>query len=117
MVGLIEGWLRTFDDIDSAIAVLEKFDVPCAPVLSVEETVNHPHHIERGTVRTINDPLAGSFKIPGHPIKTSDYPSEGTYSAPILGQHNSDILKNILGKSDEEIDQLGREGITCEGDT
>ncbi len=117
VVGLIEGWLQTFGDIDSAIAVLEKFDVPCAPVLSVEETVNHPHHVERGTVRTINDPLAGSFKIPGHPIKTSDYPSEGTYSAPILGQHNSDILKNILGKSEEEIEQLGKEGITCEGDT
>ena len=97
--------------------VLEKYDVPCAPVLSVEETIKHPHLIERGTVRTITDPLAGSFQIPGHPIKTSSYPAESDFTAPTLGQHNSEILKSLLEKTEDEIAELGNAGILCEGDT
>ena len=117
VVALIEEWLKTFKDVDSALARLEEFDVPCAPVLSVEETVNHPHLIERGTVRTIDDPIAGRFKIPGHPIKTSGYPADGNYVAPTLGQHNAEILKTILDKSDEEIVKLEEKGVICSSDT
>lgn len=117
VIELIEGWLKEFPDVNSALEVLEKYDVPCAPVLSVEETIKHPHLIERGTVRTITDPLAGSFQIPGHPIKTSSYPAESDFTAPTLGQHNSEILKSLLGKTEDEIVELGNAGILCEGDT
>ena len=117
VIALIEAWLKTFGSVDEALAVLEKFDVPCAPVLSVEDTVNHPHLIERGTVRTIEDPIAGTFKIPGHPIKTSGYSAEGDFVAPTLGQHNSEILETILGKSTQEIADLAKKGVTSSSDT
>ena len=113
VVELIENWLSNFPDTESAISVLEKFDVPCAPVLSVEETVNHPHHVARGTVRTITDPIAGEFKIPGHPIKTSEYSDQNEYQAPTLGQHNKELVLS-LGKSPVEYERMIKAGILKE---
>ena len=111
VIELLESWLDGFPDVGSAIKQLESFGVPCAPVLSVEETVNHPHFIERGTVRTINDPIAGEFAIPGMPIKTSVYPANNDFVAPTLGQNNSEILQTILGKTEEEISSLASKGV------
>ncbi len=71
----------------------------------------YPHFIERGTVRTINDPIAGEFAIPGMPIKTSVYPANNDFVAPTLGQNNSEILQTILGKTEEEISSLASKGV------
>ena len=111
VVAVIEGWLQTFPDVDAAIAALDRHEVPCAPVLSVAETVEHPHHRQRGTVRTIVDRIAGEFQIPGMPIKTSDYPANNAYDAPLLGEHNHEVLATVLGKSDSEIAALGAAGV------
>lgn len=112
VVALIENWLAGFPDVDSAIAQLDSCGVPCAPVLSVAETVRHPHHRERGTVRVIKDRLAGEFAIPGMPIKVSDYPANvDTYVAPLLGEHNTEVLTSILGKSAADIERLTSAGV------
>ncbi len=115
VIALIERWLRTFPDVASAVAHLERYNVPCAPILSIEETVNHPHLIERGTVRTINDPIAGEFKIPGMPIKTSGYPADLPYVAPLLGEHNAEVLQRLLGKSASDIEALVAAGVLRSG--
>ncbi|MBQ0720425.1 MAG: CoA transferase [Gammaproteobacteria bacterium] len=116
VVKIIEGWLATFADVHSAVAKLEAHGIPCAPVLSVEETLSHPHLVERGTVRTVNDRLAGEFQIPGMPIKTSAYPAEPDYRAPTLGEHNREILSEVLKRSDAEIDALVTAGVLASGD-
>ena len=48
---IIEEWLATFPTRDDAMAALDKERVPCAPVLTVNEAVEHPHLNERKTVR------------------------------------------------------------------
>ncbi len=116
VIALIEGWLRTFPDVDSAIAKLEAHGVPCAPILSIEETVNHPHLVQRGTVRDVNDPVAGEFKIPGMPIRTSDYPHDADYVAPTLGEHNGEVLRELLGRDEAEIAALAAAGVLVSGD-
>lgn len=111
LIDLIEGWLKTFPDVDTAIARMEEFNVPCAPILSVAETVTHPHFVERGTIRTVNDKLAGEFAIPGHPIKFVGEEANKPYEAPTLGQHNTAVLRSVLGKSDGEIAALEKSGV------
>lgn len=111
VVLLVENWMATFPDVPSVIERLEAFDVPCAPVLSVEDTITHPHLLARGTVRSITDPIVGEFKIPGMPIKTSDYAANGDYVAPCLGEHNSEVLRTLLGKSDKDIKNLSDSGV------
>ena len=106
VIKLIEDWLATFPDRDSAIAKMHQHQVPAAPVLSIEETVNHPHLKARGTVRTIDDRIAGKFQIPGMPLKFSEFPEDLPLEAPTLGEHNGDILRELLGRSDQEIEEL-----------
>ncbi len=114
VVEMIEQWLASFADVGSAIAHLDAHDVPCAPILSVAETVTHPHLVGRGTVRSITDRLAGEFKIPGNPLRFSEFPQPLDIEAPTLGQHNRTVLSQLLAKSDAEIDALYAAGVLHE---
>ena len=116
VVKLIEEWLATFTDVHSAVTTLENHGIPCAPILSVEETLSYPHLVERGTVRTVDDRLAGEFQIPGMPIKSSAYPEEPDYRAPTLGEHNREILRDFLKRSDVEVDALVEAGVLASGE-
>ncbi len=114
VIALIEAWLATFPDVASALATIEAHGVPCAPVLSVAETLTHPHLVERGTVRTVRDPYAGEFQIPGMPIKTSGYPANCDWRAPTLGEHNRALLETLLGRSAAQVDALYEAGVLVE---
>jgi len=115
MIKLIEDWLATFPDRDSAVAHMQQNAVPAAPVLSIEETVNHPHLRARGTVRTIEDRFAGKFEIPGMPLRFSAFPKDLPLEAATLGQHNGEVLRDVLGRSDEEIEELRAANVLSEG--
>ncbi len=115
VVQIIEEWLQaTFPDIHSAVAHMEQFGVPVAPVLSVAETTQHPHLRERGTVRTIDDPIAGEFDIPGMPLRFSRFPDDLPLKAPTLGQQNEEILTKYLKRSPEEVQELREAGVLFE---
>lgn len=111
---IIETWLKSFSDVASAIAVLMEHDVPCAPVLSVADTLSDPHMRERGTVRTVEDPLHGPIDLPGNPVRWKNHPNNISLVAPTLGQHNEQLLRENLGKSNEEIAALRADGIVQE---
>lgn len=115
VIKLIEDWLQSFPDRDSAVARMHECQVPSAPVLSIEETMHHPHLRARRTVRTIEDRIAGQFDIPGMPLKFSAFPGDLALEAPTLGQHNEEVLHEILGRDAQEIAQLRKDGVLAEG--
>jgi crotonobetainyl-CoA:carnitine CoA-transferase CaiB-like acyl-CoA transferase len=106
VIELIETWLAGFASRDAAIAHLEAHGVPVAPVLEVGETLEHPHFKARGTVRTIHDPLAGEFAMPGNPIKFVGREAASPAPAPTLGEHNETVLTELLGRSADEVAAL-----------
>jgi len=81
-----------------------------APVLSVPEAMSHPHLIERETVRTVSDRAFGNVKIPGMPLRFSEYPEFLDLQASFLGEHNGEVLGG-LGYSDSDIQTLLDEGV------
>ncbi|HEY7247656.1 MAG TPA: CaiB/BaiF CoA-transferase family protein [Xanthobacteraceae bacterium] len=103
---IIEDWLQSFASRDDAIAALEVERVPCAPVLTLHEAMAHPHLRERGTARRVRDYALGEFDIPGMTAKFSRWTSPVPLSADRLGEHNEDILQNLLGLNDAEIRRL-----------
>ncbi|HEX4881419.1 MAG TPA: CoA transferase [Porticoccaceae bacterium] len=96
MIAIIEAWLQTLPSDAAALELLEKARIPCAPILSVPQAMAHPHLIERRTVREIEDRLLGKFKIPGMPLRFSKYEVDEDIQAPLLGEHNEEILKQLL---------------------
>jgi crotonobetainyl-CoA:carnitine CoA-transferase CaiB-like acyl-CoA transferase len=98
-------------DDEKSIDALRARRVPVAPILSVAEAMNHPHLIERGTVRTINDRILGEFQIPGFPLRFSKFPDELEFDAPFLGEHNEAVLTKYLGYSHENVRRLTHDGV------
>lgn len=96
MIAIIEAWLQTLPSDAAALELLEKARIPCAPILSVPQAMAHPHLIERRTVREIEDRLLGKFQIPGMPLRFSKYAVDESIQAPLLGEHNAEILKRLL---------------------
>ena len=103
---ITEAWLKTFPSVEAALEALDKERVPCAPILTVEQAMSHPHHRQRGTVRRVHDPIMGEFDIPGMPVKFRNWPDRTDVKASLLGQDNDDILRNLLGMSDSQISRL-----------
>lgn len=111
VVKQIEDWLASMPSDEAALAALRTKRVPVAPVLSVRQSMQHPHLIERGTVRTVQDPILGQFQIPGFPLRFSGFPDELEFDAPTLGQHNATVLSKYLGYSSDRIESLAEEGV------
>jgi CoA:oxalate CoA-transferase len=100
---IIEGWLATFPDRDSAVAALDRERVPCAPVLRLEEAIDHPHMRERRTVRRVKDRALGEFDLPGIPVKFSTWEERTDLKASRVGEDNESVLREMLNLSDGEI--------------
>lgn len=103
---ITEAWLKTFPSVEAALEALDKERVPCAPIMTVQEAMNHPHHRQRRTVRRVHDPIMGDFDVPGMPVKFRNWPDRTDVKASVLGQDNDDILRNLLGMNEEQIGKL-----------
>ena len=111
IIRTIEDWLAAMPSDDASVETLRSHRVPVAPILSVREAMEHPHLIARGTVRTVNDPILGEFKIPGFPLRFSGYPEELEFDAPMLGEHNASILEQYLGYTPARVIELEKSGV------
>jgi CoA:oxalate CoA-transferase len=110
---LLQDWLDATPE-DEVLRRLQENRVPVAPVLNTPEAVAHPHLRARATVRKAHDPVLGEVDVPGFPIRFSASPGQLDMQAPLLGQHNAEVLKEFLGYSDERIAQLMQQGVLVE---
>lgn len=108
---IIEDWLATFPTDRAALDALETARVPVAPVLTVAEATEHPHLVARGTVREINDRGVGTFRAPGMPLRFSDFPGNLDLTAPFLGEHNEEVLRDALELDRDRILELAAAGV------
>ena len=117
LIAMIEEWLQSFPTDEDALKALAEHRVPSGPVLSIEETISHPYFIARRMVRQVSDQILGEVTIPGFPFKFSAFPDELDLQAPLLGEHNDEILSQYLGRSPESIATLYTQEVLHRGDT
>jgi crotonobetainyl-CoA:carnitine CoA-transferase CaiB-like acyl-CoA transferase len=113
VIRIVQDWVDAHED-EYVEQTLEKYRVPYAPALTVEQAMNHPHLRQRRTVRTIRDRFLGEFDIPGFPLRFSEY-GELELEAPALGEHNAQILAEYLGYPATRIDELQGRGVLNRG--
>ncbi|WP_353153259.1 formyl-CoA transferase [Herminiimonas fonticola] len=100
----IEDWLKDKTKFE-AVDILRKFDIPCAPVMSMKEIANDPSLRASGSIVEVEHKGRGEkYLTVGSPIKFSDLKPEITAS-PLLGEHTDEVLAS-LGYSKEEIAAL-----------
>jgi crotonobetainyl-CoA:carnitine CoA-transferase CaiB-like acyl-CoA transferase len=115
LVEIIEGWFESMPSDEASMAAMKEYRVPHAPVLSLEEAVEHPHLRARGTVRRVHDRILGDFDVPGFALRFSEFPGCLELHAPMLGEHNEEVLTNYLGYAPARVDELTARGIVRKG--
>jgi len=104
----VEAWTMQRSKFE-AMAEFNKHDIPCGPILSMEELAAEPSLRATGTVVEVDHPKRGQYLTVGNPIKLSDSPTEVKRS-PLLGEHTAEVLSE-LGLSDAEIASLRKDKV------
>ncbi len=111
VVKLIEDWLCAQPSREVILQKFEDGHFAIGPVLTVPEVMKHPHFVERRIIRTVKDRSFGEIDIPGMPLRFSGYPDELTLEAPFLGEHNGEVLGELLSMGSDAVDSLISEGV------
>ncbi len=88
---LIAPWFMEHDKEEILRLCLEN-RIPCAPVLTMDEALEMPHLHQRDWFVESEHPEAGGFRYPGAPVRLHGSPHRIVRPAPLLGQHNADVL-------------------------
>jgi formyl-CoA transferase len=89
----VEAWTVTKTKFE-AMEELNKHDIPCGPILSMEELAAEPSLRTSGTVVEVDHPKRGKYLSVGNPIKMSDSPTTVERS-PLLGEHTDEVLAEL----------------------
>ena len=104
----IEKWTMTKTKFE-AMDILNQYDIPCGPILSMKEIAADESLRESGTIVEIDHPVRGKHLTVGNPIKMSDSSTEVT-RAPLLGEHTEEVLRE-LGYSAHDLTLLREEKV------
>ena len=107
--GIIEKWTQAHTKFE-VLDALNEIDVPCGPILDMKDLLHDPAMAERGMVVDVKHPKRGMFKTVGCPIVLSDSPVE-IRTSPSLGEHNEEVLKEVMNYGKEDLEQLKAEGV------
>jgi formyl-CoA transferase len=99
----IEEWLADKTKFE-AVDELRKFDIPCAPVLTMKELANDPSLRASGTIVEVPHKERGAYLTVGSVIKFSDLKPE-IKTSPLLGEHTDEVLAE-LGYTPQQIAAL-----------
>ena len=91
-------------------ARLAAADIPSSPVNTMAEGFADPQMVHRKMLQTIDHPVEGRIPQLGFPIKFSATPGTLRSPPPLLGEHNSQVLRS-LGYSEQRIAELGAQGV------
>src|SRR5881398_1155339 len=104
----IEKWTMTKTKFE-AMELLNKYDIPCGPILSMKEIAEEKSLRDTGTVVEVDHPRRGKYLTVGNPIKLSDSITEVKRS-PLLGEHTEEILRKELGYGEKQIAEIKASG-------
>ena len=104
----IEQWTMTKTKFE-AMDILNEADIPCGPILSMKEIAEDQSLRATGTIVEVDHPERGKYLTVGNPIKLSDSPAD-VQRSPLLGEHTEEVLREVLGLGDTDIDRYATAG-------
>ena len=102
--GRIEEWTMTKTKFE-VMDICNPLNIPVGPILSTKEIMDDDGLRKTGTIVDVEHPERGTYVSVGCPIKLSDSPVDVTRS-PLLGEHTTEILSEVLGYSGDQLDEV-----------
>ncbi|OZI39507.1 CoA transferase [Bordetella genomosp. 1] len=91
---------------DDWLRKLEAAGVPCGPINDIAQVFDDPHVQARGLRVDMDHPLGGQAAVTASPLRLSATPVTYRRAPPLLGEHTAEVLREVLGKSEAEIEAL-----------
>ena len=86
-------------------------DIPCGPMNTIDKVVNDPQVAHRGMITEVEHRKLGKLRTHNTPLKLSRTPARVDRAAPELGEHSEEVLKGLLGMTDDEVAALRQDGV------
>lgn len=88
------------------VAVLEKADVPCGPINTLDQVYADPQVVARNAVTTATRPDGVAMKLAANPVRMSATPPTTRLAPPVLGHDTHTVLRELLALSAAELKEL-----------
>lgn len=108
--GIVADWVKTKTK-DELQQLLDECGVPMSPIYSIKDIFEDPQYKARENIVEVDHPRLGKIKIPGVVPKFSKTPGSIRQIAPDLGEHNEEILKELLELDEGTIARLKEENV------
>lgn len=102
---IVQGWIGNLTTKE-AESILVEAGIPVSKIAEVPDIVSNPMLQYRKAIEYVDYPGVGQIAVPGIAVKMSETPGEIRRRPPMLGEHTSEILKEFLNMSDDEIADL-----------
>jgi crotonobetainyl-CoA:carnitine CoA-transferase CaiB-like acyl-CoA transferase len=86
-------------------------DIPVGAINNIAQVVEHPQVQARKPFVEMDHPKVGKVRGVGSPVRLSKTPAEVRTPAPTHGQHTREVMREVLGMSDAQIDALVKKGV------
>lgn len=106
----ISRWTRQRDKRE-VMRLCQEAGVPAAAVAKPGDVVRDPQLSQRGFLEQVQHPVAGPVWVEGPTFLLSGTPRPTRSPAPLFGQHTDYVLRQLLGKSEDEIALLREQGV------
>ena len=103
--GIVAAWTRNLSP-QQVVDRLQAVGVAAMPVMNIADQFADPHLNARETYVEIDHPHVGAEMVYGVPWRFSDTPGSVRAPAPLLGQHNDYVLRQLLGMDGARVDEL-----------
>lgn len=107
---VVSAWTRVRSQREAAHA-LQAAGVPAAPVLRIPALMQDENLRARGFWEEHAHADAGTWDMEGPVWRMSDTPAHIRLPAPMLGEHNAWVFRDLLGLGDDEIAELAAAGV------
>ena len=107
---IVSGWTLSLSRAD-IFAKAQAHGVICAPVQNLDEVVNDPHLLARGSLKRRPHPQLGTIAQLQTPLRYADFDPPPLTDPPALGDVTAEVLAELAGVDAEELAVLQREGV------
>nr|AAH98310.1 C7orf10 protein [Homo sapiens] len=97
--------------------LFEGSGVPYGPINNMKNVFAEPQVLHNGLVMEMEHPTVGKISVPGPAVRYSKFKMSEARPPPLLGQHTTHILKEVLRYDDRAIGELLSAGVVDQHET